>query len=186
MNVTVRVPVGHDVFACLFQGCAYVIHLFLAFFEELVIHNSQHRFCRNDLMVHVSFFEPTGEKVHQQCSRRVCAKTRSGLSDRITNKKHRRGTEDLSTTKALHTRFKASHARSPFAESGPRFFHTWNCREERGLTVWFASTLSPCPVWSADCMRVIALSNRLAHTAGSFLILSCREFSHSPSARLLR
>ena len=43
--------------------------------------------CRNDLMVHVSFLEPTNEKVHQQCSRRVCAKTRSGLSDRITNKK---------------------------------------------------------------------------------------------------
>ena len=70
----------------------------------------------------------------------------------------------------------------PVAECGPRFFHTWNCREERGLTVSFASTLSPCPVWSAHCMRVIAtvwaLPNRLAHTAGTFLIRSCREFSH--------
>ena len=132
--------------------------------------------CRNDLMVYVCFLEPNNEKVHQQCSQRVCAKTRSGLSDRITNKKKlRRGTQDSSTTKALYTRFKASHAIFPFAECGPRFFHTWNCREERGLTVSFASTLSPCPVWSAMGW---ALPNRLAHTAGSFLIRSCREFSH--------
>ena len=96
-------------------------------------------------------------------------------------KRHRRGTQDLSTTKALHTRFKASHAIFPFAECGPRFLHTWNCREVRGLNVSFASTLSPCPVWSGHCIRVIAtgwaLPSRLAHTAGSFLIRSCREFS---------
>ena len=97
-------------------------------------------------------------------------------------KRLRRGTQDLSTTKALYTRFKASHAIFPFAECGPRFFHTWNCREERGLTVSFASTLSPCPVWSAHRMRVAmgwALLHRLAHTAGSFLIRSCREFSQN-------
>ena len=97
-------------------------------------------------------------------------------------KRHRRGTQDLSRTKActraskLHTRYFL------LLKCGPRFFHTWNCREERGLTVSFASSLSPCPGWSAHCMRVIAtvwaLSNRLAHTAGSFLIRSCREFSH--------
>ena len=82
---------------------------------------------RNDLMVHVSFLEPTNEKMHQQCSRKVCAQTRSGLSDRMTNKRHRRGAQDFSTTKALHTRFKASHAIFPSADCGPRFFHTWNC-----------------------------------------------------------
>ena len=128
--------------------------------------------CRNDLMVHVSFPEPTNEKVHQQCSRRVCAKTRSA---------------GLVENQRLHTRFKASHAIFLFAECGPRFFQTWNCREERGLTVSFASTLSPCPFWSVHCMRVIAtvwaLTNRLAHTAGSFLIRSCREFSHPPLSK---
>ena len=135
--------------------------------------------CRNDPMVHVSFLEPS---VHEGCARRQDQDNRTELQ----TKKHRRGTQDLSTTKALHTRFKASHAIFPFAECGPRFFHTWKCREERGLTVSFASTLSPCPVWSAHCMRVIAtgwaLPNRLAHTAGSFLIRSCREFSHSGRA----
>ena len=130
-------------------------------------------------MVHVSFLEPTHEKVHRQRSRSVCAKTRSGLSDGVTNKK---GTSGLVENEGLHTRFKASHAIFPIAECGPRFLHTWNCKEERGLTVSFASTLSRCHVWSAHCMRVIAtvraLTNRLAHVAGSFLIRPCREFSH--------
>ena len=87
--------------------------------------------CRNDLMVHVSFLEPTNEKVHQQCSRRVCAKTRSGLSDRITNKKAQTRNSGLVDNQGFHTRFKASHAIFPFAECGPRFFHwrgTWSSR----------------------------------------------------------
>ena len=114
--------------------------------------------------------------VHKGCARRQDQDCQTELQ---TKKKLRRGTQDSSTTKALYTRFKASHAIFPFAQCGPRFFHTWNCREERGLTVSFASTLSPCPVWSAHRMRVIAmgwaLPNRLAHTAGSFLIRSCRD-----------
>ena len=111
--------------------------------------------------------------VHKGCARRQDQDCQTELQ---TKKKLRRGIQDSSTTKALYTRFKASHAIFPFAECGPRFFHTWNCREERGLTVSFASTLSPCPVWSAMGW---ALPNRLAHTAGSFLIRSCREFSHN-------
>ena len=139
-------------------------------------------------MVYVSFLEPTNEKVHQQCPRRVWREDKiRTVRQNYKQKRHTRGTRDLSTTKALYTRFKASHAIFPFAECGPRFFHTWNCREERGLTVSFASTLSPCPVWSAHRMRVIAtgwaLPNRLAHTAGSFLIRSCREFSHHPLSK---
>ena len=138
--------------------------------------------CRNYLMVHVSFLSQKNEKVHQQCSRKVCAKTRSGLSDRITNKKAQTRNSRVVENQGLHTRFKASHAIFPFAECGPRFLHTWNCREERGLTVSFASTLSPCPAWSARYKRVIAtvwaLPNRPAHTAGSCLIRSCRELSH--------
>ena len=135
-------------------------------------------------MVYVSFLEPHNEKVHQQCSQRVCAKTRSGLSDRITNKKGSDAELRTRRQPRLCTRASKLHTRLfPFAQCGPRFFHTWNCREERGLTLSFASTLAPCPVWSAHRMRVIAmgwaLPNRLAHTAGSFLIRSCREFSQT-------
>ena len=121
-------------------------------------------------------------KCIKQCSRRVCAKTRSGLSDRIRNKESTDAELRTCRQPRLRTRASKLHTRYfLFAECGPRFLHTWNCREERGLTVSFASTLSPCPVWSAHCMRVIAtgwaLPNWLAHTAGSFLIRSCREFS---------
>ena len=144
--------------------------------------------CRNDLMVHVSFLEPTNEKVHQQCSRRVCAKTRSGLSDRITNKKrHRPGTQDLSTTKAF-TRASKLHTRYFLLLN---VVHASFTRGTVERNVVFPSRLpAPSRLASAHCMRVIAtvwaLTNRLAQTAGSFLIRSCREFSHLPSARLLR
>ena len=127
------------------------------------------------------FLSQTNEKVHRQCSRRGVRENKTRTVRRnYKQKKHRRGTQDLSRTKActraskLHTRYFllliVVHA-------------SFTC----GLTVSFASTLSPCPVWSAHCMRVKAtgwaLPNRLALTAGSFLIRSCRVFSHLSSSK---
>ena len=139
--------------------------------------------CEDDLMVCGSFVEPNmrtseisvPDSVRATQERTVTKRNRNTTLNHHSNSvqdEHRQQMKFTSFIFPSACTYSSLHFDNVLQKERKRERGTWSYRLVCQLPL-------SCPSWSAHCMRVIAkgwaLPNRLAHTAGSFLIRSQAE-----------